>query len=98
MQENAKKYCSLDVIHFLKSICKEKKTMPKNSKCLEESLPASKVVKNLKKMKNSAFVWWEQLNKSRTLLSSSADNILLDPYNYSHYIQTRSILVNDDLW
>ena len=52
MQENAKKYCSLDVIHFLKSICKEKKTMPKNSKCLEESLRGSKVVKNLKKMNN----------------------------------------------
>ena len=26
--------------------------MPKNSKCLEESLPGSKVVKNLKKMNN----------------------------------------------
>ena len=52
MQEYAKKYCSIDVIYFLRSICKEKKTMPKNSKCLEESLRGSKNVKNLKKMKN----------------------------------------------
>ena len=52
MQEYAKKYCSIDVIYFLRSICKEKKTMPKNSECLEESLRGSKNVKNLKKMKN----------------------------------------------
>ena len=52
MQEYAKKYCPIDVIYFWRSICKEKKTMPKNSKWLEESLRGSKNVKNLKKMKN----------------------------------------------
>ena len=71
--------------------------MPEISKCLEESPRGSKVVKTLKKMNNKTNNG--KLNKSRTLLSSSADNIPLAPHNYTHYTQTRSsIIVNDDLW
>ena len=33
-----------------------KKTVPKNSKCLEESLRGSKVVKNLKKVNNKTII------------------------------------------
>ena len=59
MQEYAKKYCSMDVIYFLKSICKKKRhltlypeTVPRNRQCFEESLLGGKVVENLTNILN----------------------------------------------
>ena len=94
-------YRSMDVFYFLRSICKDKYLFQSSSIHVEKYgrpllyeeaslLITQKYFKwIIKQLLNSAFFWWEELLRSRRMLSTSA---VLDLHISSHPTQPHSII------
>ena len=75
--KNVQNILRMDVIYFLRSMCKKKTSVYTLKPC--------------RGIGHKNWVWCKGLCTSRRLLSTSADNVLLDLHNSLHHTQPHSI-------
>ena len=75
--KNVQNILKMDVIYFLRSMCKKKTSVYTLKPC--------------RGIGHKNWVWCKELCTSRRLLATSADNVLLDLHNSLHHTQPHSI-------